>query len=129
MRRPPEEIRKAICISQQRLKQLLYYDPDTGFFYWKKQAGRRAPGTKAGFTVGCGNIQIRIAGRAYSIADLIWIYTYNRWPKDVVIHDNGDSQDNRFSNLREVSHKDWAKMKFSNHWDYIRSNMAKNVTT
>lgn len=87
-------------ITQERLKDILHYDPDTGVFVWKVATGRRI---KIGYVAGSPNdkgylrIQINKA-RTYSHR-LAVLYMDGYFPEEVD-HINGVKDDNRWCNLR-----------------------------
>ena len=90
-------------ITQQELKQLIYYDPETGDFTWKVNRGKAALGKLAGHICFKNTKQYRIIGvngridRAHRLA---WLYMTGSWPADEIDHINGDRSDNRIENLR-----------------------------
>ena len=92
-------------ITQERLKELLNYDPDTGVFTWLVSSR----GVKAG-VAGCvhplGYIQININGRSYRAHRLAFLYMTGTFPDDQVDHINGMRADNRWLNLREATHSE-----------------------
>lgn len=97
-------------LTQERLKSLLNYNPETGEFTWL--VGGR--GCKAGEIAGypkCdrgGKIYtyIGIDGKYYYAHRLAWLYIYGEWPKDQLDHIDQDSLNNRLSNLRDVTHSE-----------------------
>ena len=87
-------------LTQERLKELLDYDPLTGIFSYRVDRGR----FKAGTIVGCpstnGHLQIHIDRKKYYAHRLAWLYTHGEWPSDGVDHIGRDPSDNRLENLR-----------------------------
>ena len=91
-------------ISQERLKHLFDYQPDTGNFYWKVANGRRVRvGDIAGHLNYKGYIVIGVDSKVYMAHRLAWIYVYENQPLNYIDHLNGVKTDNRISNLRDVS--------------------------
>ena len=88
-------------LTQERLKELLHYNPDTGIFTWLELACRKMP---AGSIAGCKNchgyVQIKVIGRQYPAHRLAWFYVYGEFPEDQLDHINHDGIDNRIGNLR-----------------------------
>lgn len=96
-------------MDQKRLKELLHYDPATGVFTWivSPRANVKA-GDRAGHTRKkdgrIDRVVIRIDGSIYYAHRLAWLYIKGKWPKKEIDHKNVDATDNRFTNLRDVSH-------------------------
>lgn len=90
-------------LSQERLKELLTYDPDTGEFVWKVRVGNVPAGAKAGY-MKRGYRQIKVDGTKYPAHRLAWMYVFGDWPKKVVDHIDRNPANNRISNLRDTSH-------------------------
>jgi len=95
-------------ITQKRLKELLHYEPVTGAFTWLQPIARCL---KKGAIAGCikkykQRNRYRMIGinyKHYPAHRLAWLYVYGQWPKDQIDHINGDGEDNRICNLREVN--------------------------
>jgi|JI9StandDraft_2_1071091.scaffolds.fasta_scaffold13570_7 hypothetical protein len=93
-------------LTQERLKQLLSYDPEMGVFTWNISKGSRA---QVGSTAGCIGARystIGIDGRNYMIHVLAWLYTTGSFPENEIDHINGDGFDNRWINLRSATRKE-----------------------
>jgi hypothetical protein len=91
-------------ISQDRLKELLHYDPVTGHFTWKVRTSNRIRiGDRGGSLKECGRYrQIKVLGVVYLEHRLAWFYMTGELP-DYVDHDNTDGTDNRWDNLRKCT--------------------------
>ena len=88
-------------ITQDYLHSILDYNQDTGIFTWKVARQRIKIGQIAG-TLNKGYSQIIIDHKIYQSHRLAWFYVYGYWP-NVIDHINGKPNDNRISNLRDVS--------------------------
>lgn len=96
-------------ITQDDLRSILHYEPETGIFTWLKRRNNRAKaGSVAGGLDKNGYITISYLGRKPFAHVLAWIYMTGEHPTrhiSVVDHINGIPNDNRFCNLRLVTHK------------------------
>lgn len=93
-------------LTQQRLKELLEYDPETGIFKWKVSKNSRAQiGSVAGSLKSSGYIQLMIDKKQYSVHRLAWLYVYGYIPVAFIDHINGCKDDNRIVNLREATNR------------------------
>ena len=85
-------------LTQERLKELLHYNPDTGLF---TRIVKRTNGG-SGFLHHTGYVHIYIAGKTFAAHRLAWLYMTGEFPKHDIDHINGVKNDNRFCNLRDV---------------------------
>lgn len=94
-------------LEQEKLKELLNYNSQTGQFTWKVTlANGIQAGTVAGSLNPNGYWHIRYNGRAYRNHRLAWLYVYGKFPVGIIDHINRDKSDNRIGNLRECSRSD-----------------------
>lgn len=91
-------------LTQERLKECLFYDPDTGIWTWLKPSGKRAKiGVRAGKPHKSGYWIITIDNRGYISSVLAFFYMTGRWPIRQIDHKNGVRDDDRWENLREAT--------------------------
>ncbi len=94
-------------ITQERLKELLHYDPETGIFMRITSPLQRNDllGKVAGHNTGSGYKRICIDGYKYYCHRLAWLYMTGNWPDQEIDHISGKRDDNSWGNLRDVSRK------------------------
>lgn len=89
-----------MTITQEYLKSILHYNPETGLFTWKVTPTNNVPfGSIAGYPVQ-GYIIIGINKKLYRAHRLAWLYMYGCFPIGILDHRNRDRADNKISNLR-----------------------------
>lgn len=94
----------SVDLSQNKLKDLLEYNPETGLFTWLKDRNWKARrGDPAGSVNNYGYIQIGILGWNYLAHRLAILYMTGELPSIDVDHINRVKADNRFCNLRVVN--------------------------
>jgi hypothetical protein len=92
-------------LTQDKLKELLHYDPETGIFRWRYSVANRVkPWDVAGTLVG-GYISISIKSVPHGAHRLAWLYMTGKLPLDKIDHINGDVLNNCWSNLRQATNK------------------------
>lgn len=91
------------ALTATRLREVLVYDSSAGQFRWLQSRGPILAGAIAGTKRANGYTQIRVDGRFYRAHRLAWLYIHGVWPSHDVDHINGDRDDNRIDNLRDVT--------------------------
>jgi hypothetical protein len=91
-------------ISQEELKEVLEYNPDTGLFTWIKSNGNHLKvGDVAGSRRNDGYIVIIIKGKSYKAHRLAYLYMIGNFPENSIDHINHIKDDNRWVNLRAAT--------------------------
>jgi HNH endonuclease len=91
-------------LTVDRAREVIDYNPLTGVLTWRVcLSSRRHPGAVAGTIDHNEYRRVRIDRKKYLAHRLAWLLTTGEWPRDQLDHINGDRDDNRIANLREVS--------------------------
>lgn len=92
-----------MTLTQERLKELLHYDPETGLFVRLRKTKKSAVGSVAGSSNSAGYLVIRVDEKVYYAHRLAILYVTGEWPTAHMDHIDGDRSNNRYSNIRDVS--------------------------
>ncbi|WP_343625387.1 HNH endonuclease [Roseateles puraquae] len=90
-------------MNHERLKCLLRYEPETGFFYWRAGRGKVKAGDKAGAVKASGYVEVSIDYKSFLAHRLAWLYVHGALPPGEIDHVNRNRSDNRIENLRCVT--------------------------
>jgi len=114
-------------LTQELLKELLHYDPDTGEFTWKERPldmfkmkraclmwNTRFSNTKAG-TESKGGYSITINYHQFMSRILAWIYVYGYFPEKELCAIDGNEYNDAIKNIRYATRTD------------IRNKARKNI--
>ena len=102
-------------ITQDQLKEVLHYCPETGVFTWLVGgSGRSGRGAVAGSFKTNGRAgklygRITIRRREYLMHRLAFLYMTGDFPEDQVDHEDGNGLNNVWSNLRAVTRTENSK--------------------
>lgn len=96
--------RKFNKISQEKIKDLLFYNNCDGLFYWKKDINNSLKKGSIAGTISNGRCSIKLDNTTYLASRLVWIYFNKKINENMVIdHIDHNPLNNKIENLREVS--------------------------
>jgi hypothetical protein len=108
-------------ITADHLREVLQYNPETGVFVWLKHHRRPdVVGKRAGSSTSNGYWAIAVGGEKRLAHRLAWLYMTGSFPCHHIDHKDGNGQNNRFDNLREVT-------RFGNLQNMRRATKANKV--
>jgi HNH endonuclease len=90
-------------LTQERLRELLAYDPETGLFTWRSRRKGVQVGEIAGSVERNGYTGIKIDQKHCLAHRLAWLYVYGGMPAGDIDHINRNRADNRIENLRAAN--------------------------
>jgi hypothetical protein len=92
-------------LTPEMLRYYLHYFPLTGEWFWRNpRLAAQKSGKPANALATTGYICIRIRSELYLAHRLAFLYMNGAWPKHTVDHINVNQTDNRWENLRDVTH-------------------------
>lgn len=91
-------------ITQERLKEIISYDPETGIFRQLQYRRGWPAGRITGNVSGSGYLRVRADNVCYQAHRLAWLYMTGSFPSALVDHIDRDKLNNRWTNLREATH-------------------------
>lgn len=95
-------------LTQERLKELLHFNPETGIFTWIRPMamGRIKAGTRAGNVDSRGYVSIYVDVKLYKAHRLAFLYMNGSFPDDGVDHIDCDPSNNAWVNLRAATQEE-----------------------
>jgi len=95
-------------LTQEKLKEVLDYDPVSGIFVWKERFKKNGEinscsWKRAGTSTLYGYIVIGINGTLFFAHRLAWLFVYGYFPENGIGHINHKKSDNRIENLHEAT--------------------------
>lgn len=92
-------------LTQEYLKHLLHYDPETGVWTWLNPPNHntRLKGKIAGNRRSDGYLRIRIGGQLYYASRLACLYMLGKLPDEEMDHKDRDPSNDKWINLREAT--------------------------
>lgn len=102
---PQRDSRVSRLLTHNKVLELFQYDPETGLFTYIKGVKGVWAGTVCTVRDNNGYVKIGFNYRPWKAHRLAFLYMNGRLPDGEVDHINGIRDDNRWENLREVTHQ------------------------
>ena len=99
----------AQILTQDYLKSILWYDPETGFLFWMAKTSSKSSvciGDRAGSIDHNGYVVIGINGNLYKAHRIIWMMCYGYLPPNQIDHQDHNPSNNRLENIRAVTRQE-----------------------
>jgi hypothetical protein len=90
-------------LTQDELKSILRYEPETGEWFWTFRAKGKRFGVPIGNRTKEGRLRIKINYVSYYGYRLAWLYMTGEWTDKTIDHIDGDPSNDRWSNLRQAT--------------------------
>lgn len=94
-------------LTADRARELLTYDPKTGWLTWKVSRGSSKKGSRAGNVnkkpQGFRYRKVTVDGISFLEHRVIWLMVTGRWPEEEIDHENHITMDNSWKNLKEAT--------------------------
>lgn len=88
-------------LTQQELKQALFYNSSTGYFSWRISPSDKCHcGMIAGTINHLGRRMIGYKGSLYQASQLAWLYMTGEWPDLLIDHKDHNKSNDQWENLR-----------------------------
>lgn len=99
-------------LTQKRVKELFNYDQHTGRLVWKIRTSNRIKiGDTAGSKSKNGYLLVGVGGITYSAHRIIYLWMTGAFPEVETDHENHQRADNRWFNIKSVTHQSNGKNK------------------
>lgn len=92
--------------SLERVNELFRYEEETGDLVRRINFYSAKAGDIAGTPTGRGPLRVGIDGERYLVHTIIWYLKTGVWPSHEIDHEDTDSVNNRWGNLRKASRSD-----------------------
>jgi hypothetical protein len=91
-----------MTVSAEKLREWFAYDCDTGIVTRRERRGKHSAGSVVTGTLSHGYLRINLANCSYALHRVIFLWMTGEWPKADIDHIDGNRQNNRWANLRDV---------------------------
>lgn len=114
-------------LTQARLKELVIYDPETGYLLSKRDFTTLKIGQRIGTMHGNSRIA-SIDGRRISVNRLVWLFHHGKLPAGYVLAIDGDPLNSRIENLKiKASREKQANTRISKNVHRVRGGFMVRI--